>query len=32
MLTGLRPNQTNLFELEEAYGYALWLAWDAAAD
>jgi hypothetical protein len=31
-LTSLRPNQSNLFELQEAYGHALWLAKDAAAD
>jgi hypothetical protein len=29
-MTSLRPNQSNLFELQEAYGYALWLAKDAA--
>jgi hypothetical protein len=28
-LTSLRPNQSNLFELQEAYGHALWLAKDA---
>jgi hypothetical protein len=30
-LTALRPNQSNLFELQEAYGYAQWLAWDGVA-
>jgi hypothetical protein len=29
-LTSLRPDQSNLFELQEAYGHALWLAKDAA--
>ena len=29
-LTALRPNQSNLFELQECYGYAQWLAKDAA--
>jgi hypothetical protein len=28
-MTALRPNQSNLFELQEAYGYAQWLAKDA---
>ena len=31
-MTALRPNQSNLFELQESYRYARWLAWDAAAD
>jgi hypothetical protein len=31
-LTALRPDQSNLFELQEAYGYAQWLAWDGAED
>ena len=31
-MTALRPDQSNLFELQEAYGHALWLAKDAAAD
>ena len=29
-MTSLRPHQSNLFELQEAYGHALWLAKDAA--
>jgi len=29
-MTALRPDQSNLFELQEAYGHALWLAKDAA--
>ena len=28
-MTSLRPNQSALFELQEAYGHALWLAKDA---
>ena len=31
-MTALRPNQSNLFELQEAYGYALWLAQDGAGE
>ena len=31
-LTALRPNQSNLFELEESYGYAQWLAQDGAEE
>jgi len=31
-MTSLRPNQSNLFELQEAYGNALWLAKDGADD
>jgi NADP-dependent 3-hydroxy acid dehydrogenase YdfG len=31
-MTLLRPNQSNLFELQEAYGYAQWLAKDAIDD
>jgi hypothetical protein len=29
-MTALRPNQSNLFELEQPYRYALWLAQDGA--
>ena len=29
-MTALRPNQSNLFDLTEPYGHALWLAKDAA--
>ena len=28
-MTALRPDQSNLFELQECYGYAQWLAKDA---
>jgi hypothetical protein len=31
-LTSLRPNQSNLFELQEAYRHALWLAKDSVDD
>jgi hypothetical protein len=31
-LTALRPDQSNLFDLTEPYGHALWLAKDAADD
>ena len=31
-MTSLRPNQSNLFELQESYGYAQWLAKDGAED
>ena len=29
-MTALRPDQSNLFDLTEPYGHALWLAKDAA--
>jgi hypothetical protein len=32
MLTSLRPNQSNLFELEQPYRLAQWLAQDGAAE
>jgi hypothetical protein len=31
-MTALRPNQSNLFELEEAYRTAQWLAQDGAEE
>jgi hypothetical protein len=31
-LTGLRPNQSNLFDLAEPYGHALWLAQDGVEE
>jgi hypothetical protein len=31
-LTGLRPNQSNLFDLAEPYGHALWLAQDGTEE
>ena len=31
-MTALRPNQSNLFELEEAYRLAQWLAQDGAEE
>jgi hypothetical protein len=31
-MTALRPNQSNLFDLTEPYGYAQWLAKDGAED
>ena len=31
-MTSLRPNQSNLFELEQPYRQALWLAQDGAED
>ena len=30
--TSLRPNQSNLFELQESYGHAQWLAKDGAEE
>src|SRR5665811_307546 len=31
-MTALRPNQSNLFELQEAYGNALWFAQDGVEE
>ena len=31
-MTALRPNQSNLFDLTEPYGYAQWLAKDGAEE
>lgn len=31
-MTSLRPNQSNIFELEQPYRYAQWLARDAEDD
>ena len=32
MLTGLRANQSNLFEKQLPYGHAVWLAQDGAEE